>query len=186
VNLFKITVMAGQAPAALPGQVAQLLIEVKPLQHALPVQEFPAAQLAKLVAGNCLALCPQVLPKLQQSRKIGFFINESLMRLIRRGLLFQRPFTRVLDTEPRRQHQHVFQASCFGACLHHSGQPHIKRPARQRPAEPGGGAGPINRRQLEQQLVGVIDHPRSRVIDKRKVFHRTQAHGQHPQDHRRQ
>ncbi len=86
MDLLKITVMAGQAPAALPGQAAQLLIQVKPLQHALPVQEFPAAQLAKLVAGNCLALCPQVLPKLQQSRKIGFFINESLMRLIRRGL----------------------------------------------------------------------------------------------------
>ena len=186
VNLFKITVMTGQAPAALPGQVPQLLIKVKPLQHALPVQKFPAAQLAELVAGNRLALFPQVLPKLQQGREIGFIINEPLMRLVCCGLFFQRPFTGILDTERCRQHQHVFQALCFGTFLHYPRQADIKRPARQGLAEPGGRTGLINRRQLEQQLVSVIDHPRSRAIDKGKILHRTQAHGQHPQDHRRQ
>ena len=113
MDLFKISVMTGQAPAVLSGQITQLLIKVKPLQHTLPVQEFPAAQLAELVAGNRLALFPQVLPKLEQGREVRFFINESLMRLISRGLLFQGSLTGVLNTECRRQHHHVFQASRF-------------------------------------------------------------------------
>ena len=162
MHLVIIAVTAFERQALLPGLVPQLLVQVEPFQHTLPVEEFPSAQLAKLVARVLLALFAQVAPQLEQSDEIRLLMGEAFMRLVGRALRLQRPFTRVLNTQTRGEHQQIFQAPLARALHDHAGQANIQRPAGQLPTQSGRPAIGIHRAQFEQQLVGIADHSRRR------------------------
>ncbi len=186
MQLGVISVAPGQRQSVLTGLVTQLLVQVEPLQDPLPIQELAPAELAKLVPGNGLALLSEVLPQLQQTDEVGFGIAETPVRLVRRGLCFERPFAGILDAQGSRQDQQVFQAALPAALFDHPRQADIHRPMRQAPAQSGGRPGLVNRLELVQQVVGIIDHPWRRRIDERKLLDDSQAHGQHSQDDRGQ
>ena len=83
VHTVVIAMSAAEFQAVFARLVTQLLVEVEPLQDALPVEEFAAAALAELVARNGLAQLAQVLPELQQRDEVGLAVGEAAMRLVR-------------------------------------------------------------------------------------------------------
>ena len=62
MDLFVVAMPSCKFQTTFTGLVAQLLVQVEPLEHTLPVQEFSAAQFTKMIAGYRFTLLAQVLP----------------------------------------------------------------------------------------------------------------------------
>ena len=126
-------------PTQIGDDLVELADQVLPFAHAHVVQELALAHLAELVAGQLAALVLQVLPQLQVGQEVAGGVLEAGVRLVGLRLLFQWPFTHVLQAQCRDDHGHGLECAIGVGLDQHARQPRVDGDARQFAA--GGGQG---------------------------------------------
>ena len=105
----------------------QFPMQIVPFPHPHERQKIGLTTIAQLVFGKLARLLMVVIPQLQQTQKIGTLIAEAAMLLVRRLLLFQGTFTRILNRQRGDDHQHFPQATLALRRQQHSPQTRIDR-----------------------------------------------------------
>ena len=173
-----------------PGRCAQLVqlrMHVPPLTHAQRRDKIFMQHLVEL-AIRLLVLQGLLVkrPHIHKGEKLRLRMCKLLVRHGGILLLVVRPHPRVLHRQGGRNHQHLAHAGLAFGRQQHACDGGIHREFRQRPAKRGQPLVPVNRPQLKQLPVAVLDHARRGWFHKRKFLYFAQAERLHSQDHVRQ
>ena len=125
----------------------------------------------------------EVVPELEQRDEIRIGIGETRMFLVGCGLMFQRPFARVLAGQRGGDYQHFMQAGLVARGDQHAADARIDRQMRQLLADAGQSSLFIQCAEFGQQLLAVADALRFRRVEEREVVDLRQAQRLHAQDH---
>ena len=93
------------------------------------------AELSQLAERHLLELVVVDFPDGQQRQKVRVRMGEATMRGIRLLLQIQRPLARILDTEGRRNNQHLAQGLLVPCLQNHPAHRRIHRQMRQLAAD---------------------------------------------------
>lgn len=105
------------------------------------------------------------------------------MRLVGLGLQLHRPVPHILHAQGRGNHQHLVECLARTRLENHPANPWVQRQPSQLLAGSGQLIGIVHRTQLCQQLVAIGNGAARRALQKRKLFHLSQAQGFHAQNH---
>src|SRR5258706_5455164 len=172
------------APAELADKLLQLAVDVAPLAHAVEREEMLAAGLVQLAAGfPVLERFLEELPQLQPGKEIGFLVVELFLRFVGRGSPIARPLARILHRERGGDDEHLAQRVLRFRRENHAADARVHRQLRNLPSRFGELVFVVDRAQLGEQRIAVLDRLGSRRIDERKFLDRAKAERLHPQDH---
>ncbi len=161
----------------------QLLVDVLPLAHPVVVEEVLATQLVHLVAR---ALAARVLPEgpqLQVAGEVRALVAELAVGLVGLLLHVARPVARILQAERRGDHDDLAQRALVAAAEDHPAEPRIDRQPAELMAQLGQRAVLVDRAELLERAVALLDRARLRRIEEREVLDVAELEVLHPQDH---
>ena len=182
--------VAGRAGVELPLVLChhgvQLAVDVAPLAHPAHADKVLSQQLLVLAVAELVLVCRgagvlataavvQPLPQLEVAAEFTLLIVELGVRLIGLGLQLHGPVAHILHTEGRGNHQHLVECLARARLENHAAHARVQRQPGQLLPSGGEFVGIVHRTQLGQQLVAVCNGPARRALQKRKVFHHTQA-----------
>ena len=167
-----------------PGGAAQLAVQVLPLADAQVVQELPLHRPPELVARERLLLLAQVAPEVEQSQEVGVLVGEAGVQLVGGLLVLGGTLPRVLDGEPRGDHQHLVEHPAPVGLHHHPRHARVERQRGQRAAGVGQLPVLVEGVQLLEQRQTVGDGAAVRRVDEREVLDRPEVQRGHLQQHR--
>ena len=186
VDLRRLRGGAVQRTAEGTGDLADLGVQVLPFAHPQVVEEFGAAQLAELVAGQLLLLVHQVVPQVQVTGEVRLLVAEPGVRLGCGVLPVGRPLARVLNGQCGRDDEHLAQRALLVAGEHHAPQPRVDGYLGQAPAQFRQLVVGVQRAEFDEQFGTVADRAPVRRVEERELGDLAQAQCGHLQDDRRE
>ena len=103
------------------------------------------------------ALLLQVRPELEEGEEIRLLVAERGVGLVGGLLLVQRAIARILDAERRGDHHDLAEAVALGRLREHARDARVHRQAGELAAQPGEAPVTIDRAQLLQHPVAIVD-----------------------------
>ena len=169
-------------PAELYHQRGHLGTEIFPLADAQRRQELFPAPAPRLRPGALGPHCPPGVPDVQQGHEVRVRIGELRVAFIGCGAQLLWPLAWIMDAQRSHQCGRLGQRAGAAPFGQHACEARIQRQARHLPAQLGDSPGGVDRLQLLQQAIAVVDQSRIRRVREREFIHGAEPEHFHLQD----
>ena len=171
VNRRVIVATRPQAHIEPAQHLQKLHVNVRPFAHTVIRKEIFATRFAQLTLAELLFESLPEIPKLEEGEEVGVFVLEGGVFEIRRLLFFARAFARILDFERRGDRERLAKRSFFVRREDDAPNSRVDGKFAQRASDVGEFAVFVDRAELKEGAVSVLDRGAARRIDEGEAFH---------------